>query len=69
MRASKSLLLAAKIYAYINGDKAVLPEHIEAISTSVLRHRTQLSYAGVKEFETPENLISEIIKTTRWIYE
>ncbi|MCD8208449.1 MAG: AAA family ATPase [Bacteroidales bacterium] len=60
-RASISLSMAAKAYAFIKRRGYVIPEDVRAVSAEVMRHRIGLSYEAEAENVTTENIISEII--------
>ncbi|MES2479729.1 MAG: MoxR family ATPase [Bacteroidota bacterium] len=60
-RASISLALAAKAYAFIKRRGYVIPEDIRAICHDVLRHRIGLTYEAEAENISSENIINEIL--------
>lgn len=60
-RASISLSLAAKAYAFIKRRGYVIPEDVRAVSPEVLRHRIGLTYEAEAENVTTENIISEVL--------
>ncbi len=60
-RASISLALAAKAYAFIKRRGYVIPEDVRAVCPDVLRHRIGLTYEAEAENVTSENIISEIL--------
>ena len=60
-RASISLALASKAYAFIRRRGYVIPEDVRAVCNEVLRHRIGLTYEAEAENVTPENIISEIV--------
>ena len=60
-RASISLSLAAKAYAFIKRRGYVIPEDVRAVLPEVLRHRIGLTYEAEAENVTSEQLISEIV--------
>ena len=60
-RASISLSMAAKAYAFIKRRGYVIPEDVRAVCNEVLRHRIGLTYEAEAENVTTENIISEII--------
>jgi len=62
-RASISLALAAKAYAFIRRRGYVIPEDIRAICPDVLRHRIGLTYEAEAENISSEHIISEILNT------
>jgi len=62
-RASISLALAAKAYAFIQRRGYVIPEDIRSICHDVLRHRIGLSYEAEAENISSEDIITEILNT------
>ena len=60
-RASISLALAARTYAFIKRRGYVIPEDIRAVCHDVLRHRIGLSYEAEANNLTTEEVISEIL--------
>ncbi len=60
-RASISLAMASKAYAFIKRRGYVIPEDVRAICHDVLRHRIGLTYEAEAENITSEDIISEII--------
>ena len=62
-RASISLSMAAKAYAFIKRRGYVVPEDIRAVCHDVLRHRIGLSYEAEANDVTSEEIISEIVNT------
>ena len=60
-RASISLSMASKAYAFIRRRGYVIPEDVRAVCNEVLRHRIGLTYEAEAENVTPENIIAEII--------
>jgi MoxR-like ATPase len=62
-RASISLAIAAKAYAFIKRRGYVIPEDIRSVCYEVLRHRMGLTYEAEAENITTENIISEILNT------
>ena len=60
-RASISLSLAAKAYAFIKRRGYVIPEDVRAVCPEVLRHRIGLSYEAEAEDVTTENIIEQVI--------
>ena len=60
-RASISLAMASKAYAFIKRRGYVIPEDVRAVCYEVLRHRIGLTYEAEAENITSENIISEII--------
>jgi MoxR-like ATPase len=62
-RASISLAMAAKAYAFIKRRGYVIPEDVRAVCHDVLRHRIGLSYEAEANNMTSEEIISEILNT------
>lgn len=62
-RASISLALASKAYAFIKRRGYVIPEDVRAIAHDVLRHRIGLTYEAEAENVTAEDIIVEILNT------
>lgn len=60
-RASISLALAAKAYAFIKRRGYVIPEDIRAVAHDVLRHRIGLTYEAEAENVTSEDIINDIL--------
>ncbi len=60
-RASISLALAARAYAFIKRRGYVIPEDIRAVAYDVLRHRIGLSYEAEANNVSTEDIISQII--------
>lgn len=60
-RASISLALAAKAYAFIKRRGYVIPEDVRAICHDVLRHRIGITYEAEAENISSENIINEIL--------
>lgn len=60
-RASISLSLAAKAYAFIKRRGYVIPEDVRAVCPEVLRHRIGLTYEAEAENIKSEQLIEQII--------
>jgi len=60
-RASISLSMASKAYAFIRRRGYVIPEDVRAVCNEVLRHRIGLTYEAEAENVTTEQIISEII--------
>lgn len=62
-RASISLAMAAKAYAFIKRRGYVIPEDVRAVCHDVMRHRIGLSYEAEANNITSEEIISEILNT------
>ena len=62
-RASISLSLAAKAYAFIKRRGYVIPEDVRAVCNEVLRHRIGLTYEAEAENVTSEEIIESVINS------
>ncbi|MFA6091698.1 MAG: MoxR family ATPase [Elusimicrobiota bacterium] len=62
-RASISLVLAAKAFAFINGRGFVTPEDVKSVGADVLRHRVLLSYEAEAEGVTSEDILRTLFET------
>ena len=62
-RASISLAMASKAYAFIQRRGYVIPEDVRAVCYEVLRHRIGLTYEAEAENVTTESIITDIINT------
>jgi len=62
-RATISMALAAKAYAFIKRRGYVIPEDVRAICPDVLRHRIGLTYEAEAENVTTVDVISAILNT------
>lgn len=60
-RASISLALASKAYAFIKRRGYVIPEDVRAVCHDVLRHRIGLTYEAEAENMTSSDIINEIL--------
>ena len=60
-RASISLAMAAKAYAFIRRRGYVIPEDVRAVCPEVLRHRIGLTYEAEAENVTTEEIIGKVI--------
>ena len=60
-RASISLSLASKAYAFIKRRGYVIPEDVRAVCNEVLRHRIGLTYEAEAENVTTEEIIAQVI--------
>ncbi len=60
-RASISLALAARAYAFLKQRGYVIPEDVRAVCHDVLRHRIGLSYEAEANNMTAEEIISKIL--------
>ena len=64
-RASISLALAAKAFAFIRRRGYVIPEDVRAVCNEVLRHRIGLTYGAEAENVTTEQIIAEVINAVQ----
>lgn len=62
-RASISLALASRAYAFIQRRGYVIPEDVRAVCYDVMRHRIGITYEAEAENITSENIIEEILNT------
>ncbi len=62
-RASISMALAAKAYAFIKRRGYVIPEDVRAVCPDVMRHRIGLTYEAEAENINSIDIISEILNT------
>lgn len=62
-RASISMALCAKAYAFIRRRGFVIPEDVRAVCMDVLRHRIGISFEAEAENITQEQIITEILDT------
>lgn len=62
-RASISLAMASKAYAFIKRRGYVIPEDVRAVSADVMRHRIGLTYEAEAENITTEDIIREILNS------
>ncbi len=60
-RASISLALASKAFAFIKRRGYVIPEDVRAVCHDVLRHRIGLTYEAEAENITSENIVNDIL--------
>ena len=60
-RASISLALASKAYAFIKRRGYVIPEDVRAVCHDVLRHRIGITYEAEAENKTSADIINEIL--------
>lgn len=61
-RATISLALAAKAYAFLRGRGYVTPQDVKSIGMDVLRHRVLVTYEAEAEEITAEDLIQRIFE-------
>jgi len=60
-RASISLAIASKAYAFIKRRGYVIPEDVRAVCYEVLRHRIGLTYEAEAENITSEEIVTDIV--------
>ena len=60
-RASISMALAARAYAFLRGRGYVIPEDVRAVCHDVMRHRLGLSYEAEANNITADEIISNIL--------
>ena len=60
-RASSSMAIAARAYAFLRGRGYVIPEDVRAICHDVLRHRIGLSYEAEANNISADEVVSEIL--------
>ncbi len=60
-RASINLILGARALAYVRGRQYVLPKDVTDVTHDVLRHRLVLSYDGIANGVTPDDVITSVI--------
>lgn len=59
-RATISLTLASKAYAFLKGRGYVTPQDVKSIGMDVLRHRVAITYEAEAEEKTSESIIQKI---------
>jgi MoxR-like ATPase len=62
-RASINLILGAKALAFLRGRDYVLPVDARDLARDVLRHRIVLSYEGLADGVTPDDLLGPVLQT------
>ncbi|HKL02485.1 MAG TPA: AAA family ATPase, partial [Cryomorphaceae bacterium] len=62
-RASISMALTAKTYAFINHRGYVIPEDVRAVAKDVMRHRIGLTYEAEAENVSVEEVINKVLNT------
>jgi MoxR-like ATPase len=60
-RASINMILGAKALAFLRGRDYVLPADVRDLARDVLRHRIVLSYEGLADGVTPDDLLGPIM--------
>ena len=62
-RAAQAIIATARVRALMAGRYNVAYEDIEALAPACLRHRIALSFEGMAEGETTEDVIANLLKT------
>lgn len=62
-RATITLAIAAKAYAFLQGKGYVTPQDIKEMAFEVLRHRILISYEAEAEEKTADHIIENILST------
>lgn len=62
-RGSLALMKTAKAYAFLNDRDYVVPQDVQYVSSMVLAHRLILTYEAKMNQVSPNQVISEIVKT------
>ena len=60
-RASINMILGAKALAFLRGRDYVLPVDVRDLARDVLRHRIVLSYEGLADAVTPDDLLGQVL--------
>ena len=60
-RASIALAQAARAHAFLRGRAYVVPEDVRALAPDVLRHRIVLSYDGLSENVSVDDLLERVL--------
>ena len=60
-RATISLTLAAKAYAFLQGRGYVTPQDVKSIALDVLRHRVAITFEAEAEDKTSETVVQKIL--------
>ncbi len=63
-RAATALLAAAKAWAWLNASVAVTPDHVQAMTTPVWRHRISLRPDAQMEGVSADTVLASIIRQT-----
>jgi MoxR-like ATPase len=62
-RATISLTLASKAYAFLQGRGYVTPQDVKNMAMDVLRHRVTVTYEAEAENMTSEDIVAKILET------
>lgn len=60
-RATITLAIAAKAYAFLQGRGFVSPQDIKVIAPDVLRHRVMISYEAEAEEQTSDDIVQSVL--------
>jgi len=60
-RASISLALASKAFAFLQGRGYVIPEDVRAVAKDVLRHRIGLTYEAEAEEMSSDDVVDSLL--------
>jgi MoxR-like ATPase len=60
-RASINMVLGAKALAFLRGRDYAMPVDVRDLARDVLRHRIVLSYEGLADGVTPDDLLSQVL--------
>ena len=62
-RGVQSLILAGKVRAILQGRFAVAGEDLKAVAADVLRHRVLVNFQGLSDGITPDDVVTEVLKS------
>ncbi|HHT9132033.1 MAG TPA: AAA family ATPase [Candidatus Tripitaka californicus] len=62
-RASIALARAARVYAFLQGEDIVMPEHVKKMAYPVLRHRIILTHEAEARGIEPDEVINSVLDT------
>ena len=63
-RASLALVQASRAMAFLRGQAFVTPDVVQDLFLDAIRHRVGLTYEAEASFETPDKVLSEILRDT-----
>jgi len=61
-RASIALARCARARAWLDGEKYVVPHHIQAVAPEILRHRVLLTFEGEAEGVTNDDFVARLLE-------
>ncbi len=64
-RGTTALLAASQAWAWLSGFNAVTPDHVQAMTLSVLRHRIQLQPEAELEGVSADNILRSVLQQVR----